>query len=105
MKKFLLVCILVCNLFASGKSLPFGFISSLDKTIILKNDMVIITLNKSPGEVIVPKSMVRIMKNDYPTKQGNYSLIISDHYLFEERKTLDITEEQYNYLKNTLYGF
>lgn len=105
MKKILIILIFVkLGLFAgSGLSMPYGFLTSLEKDIVIKNDMVIITLDKSAGEVIVPVSAIRIMKNDYPTI-SNCLLIIKDYVLFGEQKVLYITKEQYEYLRRQLYN-
>lgn len=104
MKKVLLFLIFCVCLNAKGLSLPFGFLTSLDKNITVKQDVVIITMNNSDSEMIIPTRSLRILKSDTIPEITKFKLVITDYILFEEPKILYITEAQYNYLKNKLYG-
>ena len=79
------------------------FLTSLEKNITVKNDVLIITLNNA-GEVIVPIYNVRILKSDSLPDYTKYKLVIRDHILFDEQKVLYITEQQYLQLRSVLYG-
>ena len=79
------------------------FLTSLEKNITVKNDVLIITLNNT-GEVIVPIYNVRILKSDSLPDYTKYKLVIRDHILFDEQKVLYITEQQYLQLRSVLFG-
>ena len=103
MKKVILIILLVICSHASSLSMPYGFLTSLEKNITVKNDVLIITLNNA-GEVIVPIYNVRILKSDSLPDYTKYKLVIRDHILFDEQKILYITEQQYLQLRSVLYG-
>lgn len=104
MKKVILIILLVICSHASSLSMPYGFLTSLEKNITVKSDVLIITLNNTSGEVIVPIYNVRILKSDSLPDYTKYKLVIRDHILFDEQKILYITEQQYLQLRSVLYG-
>lgn len=103
MKKVILIILFVICSNASSLSMPYGFLTSLEKNITVKNDVLIITLNNA-GEVIVPIYNVRILKSDSLPDYTKYKLVIRDHILFDEQKVLYITEQQYLQLRSVLFG-